>query len=294
MTGDLPSDRVKFAFEPEFETIPIADIIPLRIVGSNVKASLKYGQIKSSIHHSGLAEPPVVARDRNDRGKFLLLDGHIRLAVLQEMEVREVNCLVATDDEAYTYNKRISRLAIVQEHQMILKAIKRGVPEETIAKVLNLNIASIRTRRRLLTGICPEVVELLKDKHVPMNTFTELRKMKPLRQIEAAQLMVTMNKFSITYAKSLLSATPPAQLVEGSKSKKNSGLSQEQIDLMEQESANLDREVRLIEESYGKDHLDLVIAIGYVRRLLENARVVRHLAQHYPELLAEFQKMVDS
>ena len=294
MTNDLPTNGVKFAFEPEFKTILIKDIIPLRIVSHKIKASQKYGQIQSSIHHSGLAEPPIVTPDRSERGKYLMLDGHIRLSVLQEMDVREVNCLIATDDEAYTYNKRISRLAIVQEHQMILKAIERGVPEETIAKVLNVNMSSIRSKKRLLVGICPEVVELIKDKHVPMNTFTELRKMKPLRQIEAAQLMVTMNKYSITFAKSLVSATPSAQLVESAKDKKNGGLSDEQIALMEQESANLDREVRLIEDTYGKDHLDLVIAVGYIRRLLENARVVKHLAQHYPELLTEFQKIAES
>jgi hypothetical protein len=294
MTHRRPPNGIKFAFEPEFKTVPIKDIIPLRIVSDKIKASLKYGQIQSSIHHSGLAEPPVVAPDKSERGKYLLLDGHIRLAVLQEMDVREVNCLIATDDEAYTYNKRISRLAIVQEHQMILKAIERGVPEETIAKVLNVNISSIRSKKRLLVGICPEVVELIKDKHVPMNTFTELRKMKPLRQIEAAQLMVTMNKYSVTFAKSLVSATPPAQLLESAKAKKNGGLSDEQIALMEQESANLDREVRLIEETYGKDHLDLVIAVGYIRRLLENAPVIKHLAQHYPELLTEFRKITET
>jgi hypothetical protein len=34
---------------------------------------------------------------------------------------------VSTDDEAFTYNKRISRIAPIQEHRMILKAIERGV-----------------------------------------------------------------------------------------------------------------------------------------------------------------------
>ena len=32
--------------------------------------------------------------------------------------------------------------------------------------------------------------------------------MVPLRQIEAAELMVAMNKYTIGYAKSLLAATP--------------------------------------------------------------------------------------
>ena len=288
-----PRTTVAFAFEPEPVHIAIADISPLRLVPEAMKRTKKYGQIRTSIQYSGLAEPPVVARDRSEAGKYLLLDGHLRLAVLQELGQVDVVCLIATDDEAYTYNKRVNRLAIVQEHQMILKAVERGVPEDVIAKVLDVNIANIRMKRRLLEGICPEAVELLKDKHVPMNTFTELRKMKPIRQIEAAQLMVAMNKYSIAYAKSLVGATPPAQLIDAEKSKLG-GLSDTQIALMEQESANLDREFRLLEESYGTDHLDLVVATGYVRRLMENVRVVRYMAQTHPELLAEFQKISES
>jgi hypothetical protein len=43
----------------------------------------------------------------------------------------------------------------------------------------------------------------------------------------------------------------------------------------------------------GADHLDLVLATGYVGRLLANARVVRYLAQKHPEILAEFQKIAE-
>jgi len=48
----------------------------------------------------------------------------------------------------------------------------------------------------------------------------------------------------------------------------------------------------MIEQSYGIDHLDLVLAMGYLARLTENVRVVHHLARHHPELLAEFQRIV--
>jgi ParB-like chromosome segregation protein Spo0J len=288
-----PPQPVAIAFERETRTVLIADIRPLRLVTDVLKKTQKYGQIRSSVEQAGLVEPPAVARDRNEPGKYLLLDGHLRIAALQELGLTEVDCLIATDDEAYTYNKRINRLAIIQEHQMILKAIERGVPEAVIAKVLNVDVSNIRMKRRLLIGICPEAVELLKDKHVPLNAFTELRKMKPLRQIEAAQLMVAMNKYSIAYAKSLVGATPPSQLVDSANPKKVGDLSDEQIALMEQESQRLDREFRLLEETYGDDHLDLVIATGYVKRLIENARVVRYMAQHYPELLMEFQKITE-
>lgn len=285
---------VAMAFEPEGVSITMENIQPLRLVSDAIKKTPKYSQIQSSVREVGLVEPPVVARDRSEKHKYLLLDGHLRLEVLRELGFTDVTCLVATDDEAFTYNKRVSRIAIIQERNMILAAIKRGVPEDRIAKVLNVNVSHIRLKRRLLEGICPEAVELLKDKHVAIPAFAELRKMVPMRQIEAAQLMVAMNKYSISYAKSLIGATPQGQLVDPAKPKQIDGLTGDQIALMEQESANLDREFRLIEESYSSDHLDLVVATGYLHRLIENARVVRYLAQSFPELLAEFQKIAES
>lgn len=71
------------------------------------------------------------------------------------------------------------------------------------------------------------------------------------------------------------------------------GLTADQIALMEKESAKLQRNFKLIEKDYGADHLDLVLASGYVERLLSNARVVGYLAQCHPEILGEFQKLQD-
>ena len=117
--------------------------------------------------------------------------------------------------------------------------------------------------------------------------------MVPLRQIEAAELMIAMNKYTISYAKSLLAATPEAQLVESSRPKRVRGLTHEQVALMERESVNLEREFRLAEQSYGTDHLDLVLTNGYIGALLGNVRIVRYLAQHQREILVEFQKLAE-
>jgi ParB-like chromosome segregation protein Spo0J len=285
---------VKQAFEETRLRIPIAQIQPLRLVSPAIKKTPKYLQIVASIREVGIVEPPVVARDRSDLGKYLLLDGHLRIDVLKDMGESEVTCLISTDDEAFTYNKRVNRLAMIQEHRMIVKAVQRGVPEERIAKVLNVDVQSIVRKRKLLDGICPEVAGILKDKHIAIATFTELRKLVPLRQIEAAELMVAMNKFTINYAKSLVAATPQEQLVETDKPKKVRGLSEEQVALMERESVSLQREFRIAEKSYGADHLDLVLSNGYVGKLLSNARVVRYLAQHHHDILTEFQKLAET
>ena len=74
--------------------------------------------------------------------------------------------MILTDDEAFTYNKYISRKAPIQEHKMIQTIVKNGVSEEKIARTLNINVKSIIQKRSMLDGICPEVVDLLKDKMV--------------------------------------------------------------------------------------------------------------------------------
>lgn len=286
------ADRcIKMGFEQVVQRISIAAITPLKLVSDAVKKTPKYQQIAASVREIGIVESPVVARDRSERDRFLLLDGHLRIQVLKDLGQTEVLCLISTDDEAFTYNKRVNRLAIIQEHRMILKAIEKGVPPDRIAKALNVDVEHIKRKRRLLDGICPEAVELLKDKHISINAIWELKKMTPLRQIEAAEIMVAMNKYTASYARTLVAATPQSQLINGRKPKRLRGFTSDQLSLMERESANLDREFRMAEQSYGTEHLDLVLAKGYVARLVGNARVQRYLNQHQQEILAEFQKI---
>jgi ParB-like chromosome segregation protein Spo0J len=287
------TSSVSMAFEQDGQRIAIADIRPLKRVSDAIRKTKKYAQIAASIREIGIIEPPIVARDRSEAEKYLLLDGHLRIDIIKEMGQTEVACLISTDDEAYTYNKRVNRLAIIQEHRMILKAIERGASEARIAKSLNVDVANIRRKRRLLEGICPEVAELLKDKHIAIQAFAELKKMLPIRQIEAAELMIAMNKYTISYAKSLLAATPQSQLVEPAQPKRVKGLTVEQIALIGRESLSLEREFRLAEKSYGTDHLDLVLVNGYLANLLNNAQAVRFLTQHHREILTEFQKLAE-
>ena len=82
-------------------------------------------------------------------------------------------------------------------------------------------------------------------------------------------------------------------MLEQPKPKRIKGLRDEQMALMERESANLEREFKMAEQSYGTDHLDLVLANGYLGKLLGNARVVRYLAQHHHDILTEFQKLAE-
>src|SRR2546427_4880184 len=118
---------------------------------------------------------------------------------------------------------------------MILKAIKSGVSEERIAKVLNVDVASIRQKRDLLDGICKGAADILKNKIVTANVFGLMKRMKPMRQIEVAELLNTASNFSVPYTKALLAATRPDLLIDPDKHKALDGLSPEQMAKMEKE-----------------------------------------------------------
>jgi hypothetical protein len=88
-----------------------------------------------------------------------------------------------------------------------------------------------------------------------------------------------------------LVATPADQLAEPEKPKSFKGISTEKIAQMESEMAKLQQEIKLIEDSYGPDHLNLVLARGYLVSLLENEQVSRYLAQNNSEILSEFRRI---
>ena len=286
-------EKVQIGFENDCVTIPAADILPVRVLSKSIKSSRKYTQIKASIREIGLVEPPVIARNEDASGGWLLLDGHVRVEVLKDLGQEQVECLVSTDDEAFTYNKRISRIAPIQEHRMILKAIERGVSEEKIAAALDLNLRSVQLKAKLLEGICTEAVAILKDKACTSAVFSHLKKMIALRQIEAAELMVNANNYSVAYISAILAATPQAQLVDANKPKRVKGITPQAVARMEKELARLQEGIIQIQDTYGQDHLQLTVLRGYVAKLLGNSRVVRYLMQSRPEFLSEFQAIAD-
>lgn len=98
---------------------------------------------------------------------------------------------------------------------------------------------------------------------------------------------------TVAYVEAMLVATPAEMLVEGRKLPKvSSGVTQEQMAKMEREMASLQGQYKMVEESYGQDVLNLVLARGYLVRLMENAAVTRFLKQRQPDVLKEFEAIV--
>ena len=85
--------------------------------------------------------------------------------------------------------------------------------------------------------------------------------------------------------------TPKNQLAQPEKPKVKKGLSPEEIGKLEKEMESLERDLKAVEESYGENMLNLTCARGYIKKLLDNAKVVRFLTANHSDIFAEFEKI---
>lgn len=283
---------IKQGFQERLIELGVEELLPTKSISIHAMKCRKYAQVLSSIREVGLIEAPVVAPLKKGKG-YLLLDGHLRIMALKELGVERVSCLISTDDETYTYNKYINRLSAIQEHRMIMKAIQSGVSEEKLARALNLDISTIRNKKCLLEGICPEAVDLLKDKSVPEPVFRVLKKMKAPRQINAAMLMNDQNKFTSSYAKALLDATPANQLVNKGRPKKETPAILARQARLEEESLALSREIGSLKEQYGTAMIDMTSMQAYLKSLLGNEAVAKYLRELHGPIHDKFKEIAD-
>lgn len=284
-------NNMKIGFEMRKIRLPLTAILPVRQLKDPRKNVRRYQTIRESIKAVGVVEPLIVHRQKDNAGTYLLLDGHLRYFALKELGETEADCIVADDDESFTYNARVSRLAPIQEHKMIMKAVRNGVRPERIAAALNISVKNVRASMKLLDGIHEEAADLLKDKSISPKALHFLKQVNCVRQIEIAELMVSANNFTAGYAEALVLGTPKSQLAQPGKPKIKPGLSAEEIAKMEQEMESLERDMKAVEESYGENMLNLTLARGYVKKLIDNAKVVRFLNGNYREILSEFETL---
>ncbi len=278
------------AFQLKTVLLPIASISTRTNITQEMRKSKKYRQIAASIEHVGMIEPLVVSPRDDDT--FLLLDGALRMDILAQRKDVDVRCILATDDEGYTYNKRVSHLSNIGEHYMILKALSNGVSEKMISESLNVDVETIRRKRSLLDGICPEVVQLLTNRRVGMHAYWILRKMKPLGQIQAAERMIHANNYSSKMATALLTITKEELLLHPAKAPRSSPGSTAKLAVLQQESDALLMDVKRVEETYATQALDLTISVGYIEHLLGNMKIEKYMGKNHPEILGEFKKLL--
>lgn len=277
----------KLGFEPERFSLGLNEILPVRIVKEPHKTIKRYKMILTTMKVFGLIEPLVVYRQKN--GTCLLLDGHLRLEGAKELGWTSVECIASTDDESFTYNARINRVSPVQEHHMIMQAIRSGVSPEKIAEALNRKVEAVHANTQLLVGIDSETVEIIKVKRISIGAIKILKRVTPVRQVEMAQLMSIMNNFSEGYARALLANTPPDFLTDREKRRRTSNPRPEELEQIEREIKSMMADFKAAEETHGERVLHFSFIRAYVKKLLDNAKIVRFLTSKHNDILAQFE-----
>ncbi len=204
--------KSKVAFEMRKREVELARLLPTKLV-KDAQNLRRYRAIVASLPEIGLIEPLMVYPQGAGSENWLVLDGHLRLLAMKQLGKTTVEVIVASEDERFTYNARVNRLPPIQAHKMIVKAVRNGVKPERLSAALFMPMHTVSALINLLDGINPEAAELLKDKQMTADAIRLLRKVTGLRQIEIAEVLVSANNFTKSYAEALVLATPRDQMV---------------------------------------------------------------------------------
>ena len=181
-------NEMKMVFELDKVELALDVLLPVRTIKDHHNLR-RYQAILKSIQEVGMIEPLMVYPQKDRPGTYLLVDGHLRLLALKQLGKTKAECLVAKDDECFTFNNRVNRVPPIQCHRMIVKAVRNGVKPERIAEALDMPLKVVRGLITLLDGINDEAANLLRDKNISPKAIQLFKKVKGLRQIEIAELM---------------------------------------------------------------------------------------------------------
>lgn len=278
---------INYLFKNNAINLNINLLNPSKSLPTNIKQSKKFLQIKKTLVCIGLIEPIIVYMD-TIANKIMIIDGHLRIEALKDLGEKKVRCLISTIYDTYTPNNKVNRITIIEEQKMIEKAIKKGVSAETLSEALNISMESLKNKITILDNISPKVISLLSNQNIPKTTFYILKKMKEIRQIECAHLMLSLENFSVKLASSLLHKTESALLVLGRKEKAQQKEGHRKvIDRLEKELAQVHIENEKIKEIYAVNSIRLVIIKSNIKKLLDNPKVLHWLIDNKSDFLSE-------
>lgn len=141
----------------------------------------------------------------------------------------------------------MNHINVVEEHRMIIKSLAK-VSIEKLSAALGISVDAIKDKANVMNGIDPSVIAKLSDKPIPKATFDVLRKMKPIRQIEAVGTMINFDNYSKKFAMSILDATPASMIVNKGKTLPIKG-HKKTILRLEQEMATTSEETKSFKPS---------------------------------------------
>ncbi len=247
-------------------------------------------RIEASIRAVGLLEPLVVYPV--DDG-YEILDGCLRYAILLEMGVETVPCLIGAEREAFTGNRMVNRLSAAQEMKMLRKSLEE-LDEKTIAHALGMTEIRHRLNKGLLKKLHPTIVKAFESETISKSAATELTHVKPERQVEILKLMESCNDHSAIFAKSMVLKTPASKRVATTSVKTPWTRADEKKSNLLKRLKEAEQEQDFYSGLYRQYTTNLLKLVIYARGLISNERVDIYLRENYPETLDIFNEIINN
>jgi len=267
--------------------LPIVKLVPR----NKRKTDKKYHRrIESSIRAVGLIEPLVVYPVGD---QYEILDGCLRYAILLEMGVEMVPCLIGAEREAFTGNRMVNRLTSAQEMRMLRKSLEE-LDEKTIADALGMAGIKHRLNQGLLKKLDPTVARAFEAGKISKSCATELAHVKPDRQAEILKLMQSCDDFSVTFAKGMVLKTSVGRRAKTNGAKTPWTRADDKKSDLLKRLREAEQQQDFYSGLYRQYTTNLLKLVIYVRAWLSNERVKQYLEAHYPDQLKLFDEIINS
>lgn len=267
--------------------IPIVKLVPR----NDRKVSPKYvKRIEASIRAVGLIEPLIVFPQGNC---YEILDGCLRYRILLEMGVETVPCLLGHEREAFTGNRMVNQLSSSQEMRMLRKSLEE-LDEKTIANAFGMVGISHRLHVTLLQKLDPAVTKAFEESKLNLQCAKELAHVKRERQVEILKLMESCKDYSATFARGLVLKTPVAKRAKVNGSRTPWTRADERKNDLLKTLREAEQQQDFYSGLYRQYTTNLLKLVIFVRALVTNERVKRHLRDCHAQQLETFEQIINS
>lgn len=259
----------------------------------NFRNLRSFSVILSSLKKVGLLEPLVVCKSEI-RDKYKLMNGHLRMYAMKELGICESVCIVAKENERYTFDAEVNYLNPLQRSRMIRKAVREGVSPKEIADTFGIEERKIKDIMNISADIDPAVMEILKKCNVSERTIKIISKVKPYRQIQIAQFMLDSNNFSSSLAKALYLSSPESDMIVKPRFNSKTKINAETISKLNTEVEVTSEQLKFAEEQYAINIHTFVTAIGFMKRILDNQNIDNYITRHFPSTYSVLKNIIKS
>jgi hypothetical protein len=247
-----------------------------------------FRRILASIQVVGLIEPLCVYKEKDH---YSILDGVLRHKACIELKINSVPCLVFKTKEAYSFNRMVNRLSAVQEHRMLMKALKT-LDKKTVSRALGVSAINTRLRNSLLIRLHPETSKALDNGKIQVSCAETLAFVKPERQQTILKEMTKTGDMSAAFARALVMRTPVQLRAKLGTRQKTPWNQEDKKKLLVASFNETVQRYDFFAKLYQQYAIDLMKLYIYVRKLLTNERARAFIESSHPEILKLFNTII--